>query len=379
MGQYSVQTVVCWNLLFECCFLCAANMKRPKELSWRLVQRINIFCVKLGWSQTHTVLVIQAVFGQDVLCRTSIRKWYNAFKTGRTQLVDLQRRAHLQTSCSQANVDRIKALVQADWRVTVAFLEAQSGLPHSSIHTILRNDLKLKKKCACFIPHLLTPCHLRLHFDISTMMLHIIRECPAVFKSIVTVDKSWIYAYDPQSHAQSSEWLAPGEPRPQKALWSCAPGKVLLVSFFDWKGMVHYEMLRNRTVNTTTFLAILTRLQATLTARRPRRCHQLHMDNALPYNARDTKMKLLLLGIRRVPHPPYSPDLSPNDFWFYPRLKRNLKGRYFRNLDELKNAVHTQLGLIPAAEYHKAILESWPMRWARCVFRDGGYFEGLRD
>ncbi len=208
-------------------------------------------------------------------------------------------------------------------------------------------------------------------------MLRIIRERPATLKCILTMDESWVYSYDPFSRAQSAEWLAPGEERPQIARLGRASGKVLLVSFFDWKGMVYYEMLRNQTVNTQRFLGILTRLQAALNVRRPRRRNQLHMDNATPHNARDTKMRLLLTGVRRVPHPPYSPDLSPNDFWFYPRLKRNLKGKYFTNLDQLEAAVHWEIGLIPAEEYRKCMLETWPMRWARCVYRDSGYFEGL--
>ncbi len=228
-----------------------------------------------------------------------------------------------------------------------------------------------------FVPRLLTPCHLRLRLDISTMMLRIIREWLAVLKSIVTCDESWIYTYDPLSRAQSAEWLAPGDPRLQIARCSRAAGKVLLVSFFNWRGMVHYELLRNQTVNTTRFLGILTRLQAALNARRPHWRNQLHMDNATPHNARDTKMKLLLCGICWVPHPPYSPDLSPNDFWLYLRLKKSLKGRYFRNLDELEAAVHTEISQILAHEYCKCMLKTWPMRWARCVFCNGGYFEGL--
>ena len=179
------------------------------------------------------------------------------------------------------------------------------------------------------------------------MMLRIIREKLGILKRIITVDETWICAYDPESHAQSSEWLGPDDPRPEKARLSHAGGKVLLISFFDWHGMVHHEYLRNRTVNTTRFLAILGRLQTSLNIRRPRRRNQLHMDNATPHNAHDTKIRLLLTGIRRVPHPPYSPDLSPNDFWFCPRLKRNLKGVYFRNLDQLEATVDREIGQIP--------------------------------
>jgi len=30
-----------------------------------------------------------------------------------------------------------------------------------------------------------------------------------------------------------------------------------------------------------------------------------------------------------VPHPPYSPDLAPSDFWLFPKLKEMLKGQHF--------------------------------------------------
>ncbi len=128
-------------------------MKRPKELSWKLVQRINIhFCVQLGWSQSHTITVIQAIFGEDSLCRTSICKWYNQFKNGRSQLVDFQRAPRRRSGRSQGNIDRIQRLVQADRRVTVASLQAQTGLAQGTIHSILHKDLKLKKNVQDLCP-----------------------------------------------------------------------------------------------------------------------------------------------------------------------------------------------------------------------------------
>ena len=33
------------------------------------------------------------------------------------------------------------------------------------------------------------------------------------------------------------------------------------------------------------------------------------------------------MGIKTVPHPPYSLDLAPCDFWMVPRLKEKLRGR----------------------------------------------------
>ena len=37
-----------------------------------------------------------------------------------------------------------------------------------------------------------------------------------------------------------------------------------------------------------------------------------------------------------VPHPPYSPDLAPTDFFLFPKLKTTLKGHRFQIIDSGK-------------------------------------------
>jgi hypothetical protein len=36
-----------------------------------------------------------------------------------------------------------------------------------------------------------------------------------------------------------------------------------------------------------------------------------------------------------VPHPPYSPDLAPSDFWLSGHIKASLAGRVFNDVSEL--------------------------------------------
>jgi hypothetical protein len=38
-------------------------------------------------------------------------------------------------------------------------------------------------------------------------------------------------------------------------------------------------------------------------------------------------------SITEVEHPPSSPDLAPNDFWLFPKIKPVLKGRKFQDTD----------------------------------------------
>jgi hypothetical protein len=35
------------------------------------------------------------------------------------------------------------------------------------------------------------------------------------------------------------------------------------------------------------------------------------------------------------PHPPYSPDLAPCDFFLFPKMKLKLKGRRFDTIEEI--------------------------------------------
>jgi transposase len=43
------------------------------------------------------------------------------------------------------------------------------------------------------------------------------------------------------------------------------------------------------------------------------------------------------------PQPPYSPDLSPCDFFLFPRLKNQLKGRHFGTLDDIQKSANDEL------------------------------------
>lgn len=58
----------------------------------------------------------------------------------------------------------------------------------------------------------------------------------------------------------------------------------------------------------------------------------LHMDNARPHLVDEY---LDQLGMRRLVHPPYSPDLAPSDFYLFGYLKMALEGCFFKNEREL--------------------------------------------
>ncbi|GFT32608.1 histone-lysine N-methyltransferase SETMAR [Trichonephila clavipes] len=50
----------------------------------------------------------------------------------------------------------------------------------------------------------------------------------------------------------------------------------------------------------------------------------LHHDNARPHIVRSVLDVLQQNNVEMLPHSPYSPDLTPCDFWLFPQLKKPL-------------------------------------------------------
>uniref|UniRef100_A0A914D7V4 Histone-lysine N-methyltransferase SETMAR n=1 Tax=Acrobeloides nanus TaxID=290746 RepID=A0A914D7V4_9BILA len=50
-------------------------------------------------------------------------------------------------------------------------------------------------------------------------------------------------------------------------------------------------------------------------------------DNAKPHRPRQTQQKIQDMGWEHLEHPPYSPDLSPSDFYLFRSLEHWLRGK----------------------------------------------------
>jgi histone-lysine N-methyltransferase SETMAR len=66
------------------------------------------------------------------------------------------------------------------------------------------------------------------------------------------------------------------------------------------------------------------------------------LDDARPHVVAATVNHIATFGWERLDHAPYSPDLVPSDFHFFPALKRTLEGRRFTTNEGPEVAVRTQ-------------------------------------
>ena len=81
------------------------------------------------------------------------------------------------------------------------------------------------------------------------------------------------------------------------------------------------------------------------------------------------------MGIKTVPHPPYSPDLALSDFWLFPKLKENLRGCRYETIEEMKEALTKVIDRITEEDIHGAF-QKLLERYKKCIAAEGDYFEG---
>ena len=126
---------------------------------------------------------------------------------------------------------------------------------------------------------------------------------------------------------QRKEWVAPGDMPKLRVKPDLHPRKIMICVWWDWEGMVHWEMLeRNATVNKQLYIAQLHCVNEAISLKRPHRQGQtilLH-DNAKPHVAQVIIAALQELKWGVLQHPPYSPDLAPTDYYLFCSLSNHM-------------------------------------------------------
>jgi histone-lysine N-methyltransferase SETMAR len=63
-------------------------------------------------------------------------------------------------------------------------------------------------------------------------------------------------------------------------------------------------------------------------------------DNAPAHTSQAVMAAATDCGFEILPHPPYSPDLAPSDFYLFPKLKTKLRGRRLGSNEGVMEAVN---------------------------------------
>ena len=205
------------------------------------------FCFKLGKNATKTYGLLQTAFGASCMNRTSVFEWHKRFKEGTDSVREDDRSKEVRTP---ELIGQIKNFMDKDRYVSIETISAQFDVSVGTIDTIIREELKMRKICAKFVPRVLREDQKERRFHDSREMVVLINSAPAVLDALVTCDESWIYCYEPETKRQSSHRKHAGSPRPKKARYSKSIHKLLMIPFFDSTGMIYTHWVpTGQTVN----------------------------------------------------------------------------------------------------------------------------------
>jgi len=133
------------------------------------------------------------------------------------------------------------------------------------------------------------------------------------------------------------------------------------------------------TVTAAYYRQVLQKLRRKMHANRPDLLENgvliLH-DKARPTLGKDVRELLDGYSWEVLPHPPYSPEMSPPDFDLFPKLKINICRVRFSTLEDLSASITRRVRQLSCSRDLTGVMDL-PKCWDAVIRQKGDYIEGL--
>ncbi|CAH1958101.1 unnamed protein product [Acanthoscelides obtectus] len=252
--------------------------------------------------------------GEAFALTQGLTQLYGEFKRGRVSLSDDSRAGAPKTVITQENVDPVRKLIIEDRHVTYREIEASLKISKTSIQKNLHEELGVRKLKAARV-----------------------NWCQKTLDRFNSGNSKNEYSIVSENKRQSAVWVFQGEEKPTKVIRSRSVSKKIVATFVSKPGHIATIPLNDqRTVTADWYITfclpkVITELRKII----PERII-LHQDNASSHTDQKTRQYLTEENVELLDHPPYSPDLSPNDFFTFPKIKNRLREEA---VDAFRNAM----------------------------------------
>lgn len=328
--------------------------------------------IKFLWSQGKRPTDIMQELRLSDQCkhvsRATVYKWYKRFEDGEWDCEDRERSGRPKKNGIK---ELIEETLQDDPYQSARSLASSLHVDKNTVCSIMKNELNMRKVNLHWIPHELSDHQKKVRVDLSSEMLNVLKNI-RFLSSVLTGDETFLYWKNPRN----SMWLQSDLSPPSRERKSIGAKKLMISVIWSSSGMKSIVMLpRGQSFNKEFFMdTVLADLLETIKLARPVKKTSeliLHIDNARPHLVDDY---LTRNGLTRLPHPPYSPDLAPSDFFLFGYLKMRLEGKFFNSDDELFQEACNILRDIPNSIL-RDVFHEWMRRLERCIELKGEYVE----
>ncbi|CAK9834554.1 Histone-lysine N-methyltransferase SETMAR [Anthophora retusa] len=338
------------------------------EVNKEKIRYILQFCFDQGKNAAQAAKIVNEVYGPDTVTENNAQFWFRRFRSGNFDVKDAPRSGRPVT----VNVDKIAEKVNENRHMTSVEIAKELNISHTSVLDHLRKA-GYTKKLDVWVPHELTQKNLLDRISICESLLNRNKVDPFL-KRMVTGDEKWI-TYD--NNIRKRSWSKTGDPPQTVAKPGLTARKVLLCVWWDWKGILYYELLQSgRTLNSDVYCKQLDRVKQAIGEKRPELANRkgvvFHHDNARPHTSLVTRQKLRELGWEVLLHPPYSPDIAPSDYYLFRSLQNSLTGVKLATREACENHL-SQFFANRDKDFYERGLMKLPSKWQQIIEQNGAY------
>ena len=330
-------------------------------------------CILYEYHQQHNATVAWKNLNATYPDRVSLRKvqmWFAKFRDGDFDLKDKERSGRP----SEVDDDALLALVEDDPGQSIEEIARKICKSWSAVQEHLKR-LGKAWRAGRWVPHLLNEQEKFQRVSVCSNLLTRNALEPFIDR-IITGDEKWVLYDNPHRHQQ---WLSVGETSRATPKSNIHGKKVLLCIWWHCTGIVYMELLEpGQTITAERYCQQLQRLAEAACAKFPALANRkgilLQQDNARPHSAKITQQKIRELGWEVLPHPTYSPDVAPSDYYLFRSLQHFLAGKKFGTYDHVKNAL-CQFFESKGDKFYREGMENLVSKWQNVIDHEGNYFE----
>lgn len=323
---------------------------------------------------------LKLIYNKDSPNISFIYNWMKRFRLGYTSIQDEPRSGRpMNTEDGKYDKKLLKEINKNPYVSTLSL----SKIMHSSM-TKTRNYLKINldyRMISCkWVPYIINEDQKKDRVEFCKKFLNVYGDIEKrITYNLVTGDETFLRYYDPLTGPQSKVWTKKGNEPQISTRKSIADKKIMVSVFFSRKGVEGITVLKSGEKATAKWyrdfcldplIQNWNNTHSTPTSSKLK----IHHDNARPHTSNIINEYIKdQENVDILKHPPYSPDLSPCDFWLFPNIKNKLKGTKFTSESSLFEAYYTELNKLSKDDFKKAFIE-WIKRCKAVISKNGNYY-----
>ena len=153
------------------------------ELNREHFRAIISYNFRRGLTQKQCIDELNSISGEEAPSRTSFYRWYGEFNRSRSSLQDEFRAGRPKSVVVPETIDAVCQLILQDRHVTDREIETSLGISGTSIHSILREHLTVKKICSRWLPHNLSIAQKNQSIRVTKVLRQLVQTHAKVYRS----------------------------------------------------------------------------------------------------------------------------------------------------------------------------------------------------